>query len=95
MQGGKLQAQDKTVLGRRTTGHGGAMGVFVVYASCRRRRSSKELGGKGRRCSYLQNDKLARPDGQNGKQGEADDEAGERAQIASSKDEQSVPPTHC
>ena len=70
------------------------MGVFVVYALWRRRRNSNmdiwtNIGNVD-----LQNDKLAGPDGQDGKQGEADDEAGESTQIARPKDQQTVPPAY-
>lgn len=43
---------------------------------------------------YSQNDKLARPHGQNREEEEADDEAGRCAQVAAREDQQPVPPTH-
>ena len=44
---------------------------------------------------HLQYDELAWPCGQDRKQGEANDKAGESAQVAGAKDEQSIPSTHC
>jgi hypothetical protein len=44
---------------------------------------------------HLQDNQLARPPQRyDGEEGEADDEAGERPEVASPKDQQTIPPAH-